>query len=117
MTATLTRPSRSYSPTGRLGTVLTKAGRIKHQIALLEAQLSALKPTILEHMNRMNLDTIDTGSVEIQRKRRHKWTYTPECQREILALDQLMSFEKKQGLAVDNPTVYISIQVLGGSTK
>lgn len=110
--ATRTRPRRlrEYTPTGKIGTLLSRAGVLQHQIKQLQAELDAMRPVLLDHLNKINLDRIEFGDIAVLRKVRHDWTYTPATAREQLALRQLQHFEQQQGLAIDSPKTYISIE-------
>ena len=114
-TSTAPRRTRSYVSTGRIGRTLTKAAQIQTEIQRLKADLDDLRQPILQHMLRHKLDVIDIGSVEIIRKQRHNWTYSPETQREMNALVMLQRFEQEQKVATDTPKDFIAIQVVGAT--
>lgn len=112
-TETLTRGRqifvRTYAPTGSWGRKLQRAADIQARMQLLEAQLKELRTEFLEHMQAHGLDRLQVGDFRATRKVRHAWTYTPETAREILKVQQVQRWEQSQGLAVDRPTVYVSL--------
>lgn len=116
MTATLTRPRtkperkrRTYVPTGDVGKHLTEAASLISQIKALEKELEPHRKFLLAHLQARDLSMVSQGQVEAHRKVRHSWTYSPSTEREALALRQAQQFEQAQGIAKDDPTVYVSI--------
>lgn len=108
---TLTHRSRSYTETGHIGRRLTEAKRLQHQIQQLEQELSMYREVILQHMTTQDLDVIQAGDLLVLRKTRHKWTYSPQTEREMMNLRQTQRFEQSQGIASDNPTIYVSFSI------
>lgn len=113
MTATITRPRlrkrRTYVPTGEVGTALAKAAELVAQIKDLEEELKPHREFLLAHLQSRDLTMVTQGHIQAQRKVRHSWTYSPSTEREALALRQLQKWEQSQGIAQDNPTVYVAI--------
>lgn len=116
MTATVTRPRskplrkrRTYVPTGEVGTVLAKASEILSQIKTLEEELEPHRKFLLAHLQSRDLTMVTQGHIQAHRKVRHKWTYSPATEREALALRNLQQMEQREGIAIDNPTVYVAI--------
>jgi len=109
MQTTTVRRQRAYVPTGDVGRHLAAAQRLQEQLQEIEAQLSTHREWLLEHMNRTDLHRIESGDFCVVRKVRHKWTYSPETEREALKLRTTQRWEQTTGQAVDNPTVYISM--------
>lgn len=108
MTTTLTRRSRTYAPSGEVGRRMANAKLLQARIAELTAQLDEHRDWFLEHMERLRLDNLALDDFTVLRKRRHRWTYSPSTEREINALRALQRWEQVQGIAEDDPTVYIS---------
>lgn len=102
------RRARAYVPTGEVGRHLAQAKDIQARIQELTAQLDAHREWLLTHMTRLDLDRIEAGDFTVLRKIRHRWTYSPETEREMLALRTTQKWEQAQGLATDTPTIYVS---------
>ena len=116
MTATINRPRskplrkrRTYVPTGEVGEHLAAAAALITQIKALEAQLEPHREFLLNHLKSRDLSLVTQGQVQAHRKVRHKWTYSPSTERDALALRQLQKWEQAQGIAQDDPTVYVAI--------
>lgn len=116
MTATLTRPRskplrkrRTYVPTGAVGKALAAAADLLAQIQALEEELAPHREFLLAHLQSRDLTMVTQGHIQAQRKVRHKWTYSPSTERDALALRQAQKWEQSQGIAQDNPTVYVAI--------
>jgi len=60
-------------------------------------------------MQRHKLDKLELGQFVVQRRTRHNWSYSPETERDALALRQTQKWEQSEGIATDNPTVYIAL--------
>lgn len=103
------RRDRAYVPTGDIGRRLAAAQSLQLQIQELTAQLDTHRTWLLNHMQRRDLDRLELGAFQVIRKTRHNWTYTPETERNMLALRTAQKWEQAQGLATDNPTVYIAL--------
>jgi hypothetical protein len=102
------RRDRSYAPSGDIGRRLASAQSLQLQIQELTAQLDAHRTWLLSHMQRRNLDRLELGAFQVIRKTRHNWTYSPETERDMLSLRTTQKWEQSQGLATDNPTVYVA---------
>lgn len=100
---------RAYSPTGDLGRTMQRAAALQQRIALLDAELRILRERLLSHVESQGLDAIESGDVHAIRKVRHSWTYSAQTEREMIALREAQKWEQSQGIAVDNPTVYVSL--------
>ncbi len=109
-TAPAVRTARTYSPKGDVGRHLVAARDLQQQIQELEAKLARHRVWLLTHMNRLNLDRLEEGDFLAVRKLRHAWDYSPETEREALALRALQKWEQAQGIATDSPTLYLSLQ-------
>lgn len=105
--------TRSYAPTGTIGKRLARAKALQQQIQQLEAQLSADREFLLAHMERRNLDRIETEGLLVVRKRRHNWSYSALCDNKALELRQLQLDEQTMGLATDRPRSYVSLTAVG----
>jgi len=112
VTLTITRPpvrrNRSYVPTGDIGRRLAAAQDLQRRIQELEAELSEHRAFFLEHMVSKDLQLVTLGHFQVQRKTRHNWTYSPECEREALALRSRQKWEQAQGVATDSPRDYVA---------
>ena len=105
--------TRSYVPTGAIGKRLARAKRLQAQIQQLEAELSGDRQFLLEHMQRRNLDRIETEGLLVVRKHRHNWSYSPICDTLALELRQLQLDEQVLGVATDKPKAYVSLTAVG----
>ena len=101
--------ARSYVTTGDVGRRLAIAQNLQLQIQKLEAELGHHRVWLLSHMQRHDLDKLELGQFTAQRKTRHNWSYTPETERDALALRQAQKWEQSEGLATDSPTVYLTL--------
>lgn len=111
MTLTLTtrtRRQRTYVPTGDVGKRMARAKHLQAKIAELTAELDDHRAWFLEHMVRLNLDTVAQDDFTVLRKLRHRWSYSPATEREINALRSLQKWEQVQGIAEDDPLIYVS---------
>lgn len=102
------RRDRAYATTGDIGRRLAKAQALQLQIQALTTELDTHRTWLLSHMQRHNLDHLELGDFTVTRKLRHNWSYTPETEREALALRTTQRWEQSQGLATDTPTVYVA---------
>lgn len=100
---------RSYSPTGTIGRRLTDAHQLQLEAQRLTAKLTAHRQWLCKRMQRLDLDRIEHGDLVVTRKVRHKWTYTPETEAAMDALRKTQLREQAEGLATDNPTVYVAL--------
>jgi hypothetical protein len=103
------RITRTYSPTGSIGRRLTTAHDLQLQSQRITAELTAHRAWICDRMIRLGLDRIEQGDLIVTRKVRHKWTYTPETEAAMAALRKIQEREQAEGLATDNPTVYVAL--------
>lgn len=102
---TQTVPARSP-----LGRHLAAAQKLQAKIQALQVQLDEHRAAMLEHMQSENVDILSLANgCSCIRKIRHNWTYSPECERDQLALRDLQKWEQKNGTATDNPTIYVSL--------
>lgn len=106
---TTVRRERAYVPTGKVGHHLREAQRLVAEIQRLEAELSPHREFLLNHLEANNLHKVQCGDFIAQRKVRHNWTYSAQTQREMLALRTTQRWEQSAGLALDTPTVYVSL--------
>ena len=97
----------------RSASSLTRARELQEQINKLKAELDPLREQLLQHLITKDLDHIESGDYRALRKVRHNWDYSPHTQREMLALRNTQKYEQREGLATDNPTIYLQL----GSTK
>jgi hypothetical protein len=104
---------RSYAPTGAIGKRLARAKAIQAQIQQLEADLSKDREFLLAHMQRHNLDRIETQGMLVTRKHRHNWSYSAVCDNMALQLRQLQLDEQVCGVATDRPKSYVSLSAIG----
>lgn len=100
---------RSYSPAGSIGRRLADAHELQLEAQRLTAKLTAHRQWLCERMQRLDLDRIEQGDLVVTRKVRHKWTYTPETEAAMEALRKTQLREQAEGLATDNPTVYVAL--------
>jgi mRNA-degrading endonuclease RelE of RelBE toxin-antitoxin system len=103
---------RTYKPTGNWGRKIQQAADLQARIQLLEAQLKELRSEFLVHMQHSNLDRLQIGDFRVTRKVRNSWEYSPETSREMLKVQQMQRWEQSQGLAKNNPTVYIALHTI-----
>jgi hypothetical protein len=103
------RRDRTYTASGVVGRHLQAAQALQLQIQTLSAELDGHRSWLLAHMNQHNLDQLELEQFSALRKTRHNWTYSPETERDALALRTTQKWEQSQGLATDNPTVYIAL--------
>ena len=103
------RKSRSYKPTGEVGRRLALASQLQQQITELQVQLDSHKEHLLHHMNTQKLDRIEFGRIVLSRRTRHNWTYSAATERDLMQLSETKKWEQTHGLAIDNPTVYVSM--------
>lgn len=108
VTAT-TRQERAYSPAGRVGRRLAKAHELQLRIQKLEAELSRHREFLLNHMTQQQLDRIELGGFKATKKVRHSWQYSAYMEAFQLRVRQLQKEEQQKGVAVDRPTVYVSL--------
>jgi hypothetical protein len=101
--------ARAYVPNGDVGRRLAVAQNLQLQIQKLEAELGHHRAWLLSHMQRHKLDKLELGQFVVQRRTRHNWSYSPETERDALALRQTQKWEQSEGIATDNPTVYIAL--------
>jgi hypothetical protein len=102
------RRGRAYATTGDIGRRLAKAQALQLQIQALTNELDTHRAWLLTHMQRHNLDHLELGDFTVTRKLRHNWSYSPETEREALALRTTQKWEQSQGLATDTPTAYVA---------
>lgn len=100
--------SRSYSPTGDIGRDMITAFRINDEIKRLEKQLEPFRQKFLIHCQKNKLADMKIGDRRIVRKARSRWTYSPELHNELLQLQWRQKQEQLNGIAVNNPTEYVS---------
>jgi hypothetical protein len=105
--------TRSYTPTGTIGKRLAHAKALQQQIQQLEAELSADREFLLAHMERRNLDRIETEGLLVVRKHRHNWSYSAGVDNMALQLRQLQLDEQALGVASDRPRSYVSLTAVG----
>lgn len=103
------RKDRAYAPSGDVGRRLAQAQALQLKIQSLTAELDDHRFWFLTHLMRTNLDTLELGNFTVTRKTRHNWSYTPETEREMLALRTTQKWEQTQGLATDAPTTYVAL--------
>lgn len=111
---TIVRQVRTYSPNGKIGGILAKAGSLQGQIKRLEKQLDVLRPKLLEHMKKVKKDNIFAPGVEVQRKSRDNWTYSAACEAVMLRIRRLQKLEQERGIAKNNAKEYVAILVTKG---
>lgn len=109
MTIVPTRQERAYAPTGRIGRRLAKAHDLQLRIQRLEAELGKHREFLLKHMSQQQLDRIELGGFKATKKVRHNWSYSSYVEAFSLRMRQLQKEEQQRGIAVDRPTVYVSL--------
>jgi hypothetical protein len=108
-----TMTTRSYVPTGTIGKRLARAKALQQQIQQLEAELSADREFLLAHMQRHQLERIETEGLRVVLKTRHNWSYSAHVDGLGLQLRQLQLDEQALGLAQDRPKAYVSLTAIG----
>ena len=88
---------------------LRSAQALQQQMHELEVQLAAHRVWLLSHMQSEGLDRLEIDGFSVQRRIRHNWDYSPETERNALALRNAQKWEQTVGLATDSPTVYIAL--------
>ncbi len=109
MTIATNRQQRAYAPSGRVGRHLAKAHDLQLRIQKLEAELSRHREFLLKHMTQQQLDRIELGGFKATKKVRHNWSYSAYMEAFQIRLRQLQKEEQAKGIAVDRPTVYVSL--------
>lgn len=113
MTATLAAPvsrrSRAYTPTGKVGKLLNQARSLQLEIKRLEEELAPIRAAILAHMSSRGLTNLEVPGFSAVLKTRHHWTYSPSTQDAAHALRTTQQWEQRRGIATDEPTVYIAL--------
>ncbi len=104
---------RSYVPTGTIGKRLARAKALQQQIQQLEAELSADREFLLAHMQRHQLERIETEGLRVVLKTRHNWGYSAAIDNMALQLRQLQLDEQSLGVATDKPKAYVSLTAVG----
>lgn len=103
------RRKRTYAPTGDVGRHLARARDLQLQIQELTALYDTEREWLLQHMASQSLVSLELGSVCALLKVRHRWTYSPEVQRDMQALSVSQKWEQSQGIAADTPTFYVAL--------
>lgn len=114
MTATLSRRTapkrkRAYTPSGDVGKHLAAARALQLQIQELSAKYDTERAWLLAHMQRQGLNSVELGAVRCVLKERSRWTYSPETERDMQALQVTQKWEQSHGVASNNPTYYTAI--------
>ena len=115
--APVIRKRRAYVPGGTVGRHLQAAQDLQSQIQRLEAQLSHHRSVLLAHLQKQGLARLELGQFLATRKVRHNFSYSPECEREALALRSRQKWEQTMGIAVDSPTEYITFSTRPSSSS
>jgi hypothetical protein len=103
------RRRRTYAPSGEVGRHLAAAQRLQAQIAELQKELDAHRDWCLTHLQSRELTRVEDGSGFMALlKVRHRWTYSEATERDALALRTAQKWEQSQGIAIDDPTIYVS---------
>lgn len=105
--ARLTR-KRSSAAVPELERRLAEARILQYEIQRLTAQLDTTRAWLLHHMQSNGLDRLELGDFRAVRKTRHNWSYSAGTERDMLALRTAQKWEQVQGIALDNPTVYVA---------
>lgn len=105
--------TRSYRPTGIIGKRLAHAKALQQQIQQLEAELSEDREFLLIHMQRHQLERIETEGLRVVLKTRHNWSYSAAIDNMALQLRQLQLDEQTLGVAKDRPRAYVSLTAVG----
>lgn len=106
---TAPRRKRTYVPSGDVGKHLARARELQLQIQELQAQYDTERDWLLEHMHAQGLVSLELGPINALLKIRHRWTYSPETQRDMQALSVTQKWEQSQGIAADTPTFYVAL--------
>lgn len=111
MTATITRTrrERAYVATGEIGRHLQAAHQLQAQIQALSQQYDAHRRFLLDHMQNQELDRIELGQIVVLRKQRANYTYSAKTEREMQRLRVTQKWEVSEGVAKNDPTVYIAL--------
>lgn len=114
MTTTLTRSgaprrTRTYVPTGEVGQILAEARALQLQIQELTAKYDAKRAWLLQHMQRNKLTHVQLGPVRCTLKERARWSYSPETERDMQALQVTQKWEQSRGIATNSPMYYTAI--------
>lgn len=99
---------RSYTPTGDIGRDMVTAFRLYDEIKRLEAQLAPFRVQFLEHCQKNHLSHMEVGDRTITRKSRARWEYSPALHNELLQLQHQQKMEQRNGVAINNPTEFVS---------
>ena len=110
MTTTTVRKRRTYVPTGSIGKKLQRAQELTLQIACLKEELDPLRDEILKHLITKDLAFIESGDFTAIRKERAKWEYSAKTEREMMKLRNDQKWEQQQGIATNDPTVYLQLK-------
>ena len=110
MTTTTVRKRRTYVSTGAIGKKLQRAQELTIQIAKLKEELEPIRDQILDHLQSKKLAHIESGDFTALRKERAKWTYSAKTEREMLKLRNDQKWEQQEGIATNEPTVYLQLQ-------
>lgn len=104
-----TRRKRAYSPTGDVGKHLSRAAALRQQIDQLTAQYDTERAWLLRHMQTKQLTNVELGPIRAVLKARARWTYSPETQRDMQALQVAQKWEQSRGIATNDPAYYVAL--------
>lgn len=122
MTLTITRRTaprrkRAYAPSGDVGQHLARARELQLRIQELTVQYDTERAWLQDHMQRQGLDAVALGEVRCLLKQRARWTYSPETERDMQQLQVTQKWEQREGIARNNPTLYVALSTTTESDK
>lgn len=103
------RRKRAYSPAGDVGQHLARARSLQLQIQELQAQYDTERAWLQDHMQRQGLTTVALGEVRCLLKQRARWTYSPDTERDMQALQITQKWEQSKGIATNDPSFYVAL--------
>ena len=103
------RRKRAYTPSGDVGQHLARARSLQLQIQELQAQYDTERAWLLEHMQSRHLTNVALGDICCVLKTRARWTYSPDTEREMQALQVTQKWEQSRGIATNTPSFYVAL--------
>jgi hypothetical protein len=106
---TAPRRKRAYAPSGDVGKHLAEARSLQLRIQELTALYDAERAWLLTHMQQQGLQSVELGAIRCVLKERSRWSYSPETERDMQALQVTQKWEQSHGIAQNTPTHYTAI--------
>ena len=103
------RRKRAYTPSGDVGQHLARARALQLQIQELQAQYDTERAWLLEHMQAQHLTNVALGDISCVLKTRARWTYSPDTERDMQALQVTQKWEQSRGIASNTPSFYVAL--------